>query len=221
MIFHLNIAGNFFYFSITPKLNIDYFFAKIDIYYSKILFDVDNDKRMINVNSGYKYYLIIKSQVNKTININFIMDIIYNNSFSSVNIYEYNDLFNLYYNKKTNINIKDKIKGNIIEIPISYKVVNTSTNYTFIEFIPEKSIQQLIINLNVTNITNESDKENNENNEDNNNFKLYYIIVPLIIIVAIIIIIFIIILIKRKNKISSDIIENTTQQPLFSNPENN
>ena len=202
------ISSDFLYLSITPEINIDYMYTGIDVYNSKIQFDSDSGTQKINANSGEKYYLTIKSQYNKKIIINFIMDIIYNNSFSSVNIYEYNDLINPYYNKKSTINIKEKIKGNKIEIPISYTVVNTSTKYTFIEFIPKKQIHKMIINL------------INEKNE-NNDFKAYYIIIPLIIIVVIIVIIFIIIWVKRKNKVSSDIIENNTQQPLFSIPETN
>ena len=163
--------------------------------------------------------MAIKSQYNKTILLNFKMDAIYSNSFSFLNIYEYNDLINPYYNKKTAINLKDRIKGDKIEIPISYKVENTSTNYTFIDFIPIKDVRNLIINLNVTNTTNEPNESDNDEKENNNNFNSYYIIVPIIIIVVIILIIFIIIFVKRKNKISSEIIENKGQQPLFSNQE--
>ena len=217
----IQIFNNFLYFNVTPKFNIEYLFTRINIYDTKIQFDVDSDTRKINIYPEERILFTIKSQYNKTVIISFIMDTIYNNSFSSINIYEYDDLINPYYNKKTTINIKEKIKGNKIEIPISYKIVNTSTNYTFLEFVPKKLVRRMIINLNVTNATNESNESDNEKSVNNNNFKAYYIILPLIIIVAIIIIIFIIIWVKRKNKISSNIIENNAQQPLFSISDNN
>ena len=215
------LSPGLMYYYITPNQNIEYLFTRIVIYSSRIQFDDDIDKRIITVNSGVQYHMVIKSQYNKTVLLNFEMDSIYDNAFSSLDIYEYNDLINPYYNKKTTINLRDKKKGNKIEIPISYKVVNTSTNYTFIDFVPKKIVHKLIINLNVTNATNDSNEPDNEKKVDNNNFKAYYIIVPVIIIVVIILIIVIIMFIKRKNKISSDIIENNTQQPLFSIQEKN
>ena len=212
------IFSEFLYFYITPKIDIDYLFTRIDIYYNKILLDTDSEKKNINFKSGEKYYLNCKVQSNKTIFVNIEMDIIYNNSFSFVNIYEYNDLINAYYNKKTTIKIKENIKGNKIEISFSYKIVNISTNYTFIEIFPKKDIKKMIIDLNVTNITNDSEGSNNKKSKK---FKAYYIIVPLIIIVFIIIIIFVIIWAKKKTKQSSESIENTNiEQPLFSSPEN-
>jgi hypothetical protein len=126
------------------------------------------------------------------------------------------------------ISIMDKNSGILsdktldkIEIPISYKVENTSTHYTFIDFIPKKNVNKLIVNLNVTNTTNESNESDKDKNINNNSFNAYYIIIPLIVIISIILIILIIIIIKRKNKISSDIIENNAQQPLFSAQEKN
>ena len=204
---------------ITPKKNIEYLFTRIVIYYSRMQFDSDSDEKKLTVYSGVQYHMAIKSQYNKTILLNFKMDTIYSNSFSFLDIYEYNDLINPYYNKIKTINLKDKIKGDKIEIPISYKVENTSTNYTFIDFIPIKDVRNLIINLNVTNTTNQPNESDNDEKENNNNFNSYYIIVPIIIIVVIILIIFIIIFVKRKNKISSEIIENKGQQPLFTNQE--
>ena len=51
------------------------------------------------------------------------------------------------------------------------------------------------------------------------NFNVYYIIVPLGIIIIIITIIIIIICVKRKNRISSEMIENSTSSELFPTPE--
>jgi len=217
------LSPGFMYYYITPKKNIEYLFIRVAIYSysSRIEFDAESDKIKLCVNSGVLYHMVIKSQYNKTVLLNFIMDDIYNNAFSSLIIYEYNDLINPYYNKKTTLELKDKQEGNKIEIPISYKVTNTSTNYTFIDFIPKKVVHKLIINLNVTNTTYESNESDKDKNSNDNNFNAYYIIIPIIIIIAIILIIFIIIFIKRKNKISSDIIENNGQQPLFSTQEKN
>jgi hypothetical protein len=218
----LQVKPGFLYYSFTPKKNIEYLFMRISIYSSRIQFDAESDKKKLCVNSGVLYHLVIKSQYNKTVLLNFIMDPIYNNAFSSLIIYEYNDLINSYYNKKTTLELKEKQEGDKIEIPISYKVTNTSTNYTFIDFVPKKRVHKLVINLNITNTTNESNESDKDKNIDNNNnFNAYYIIIPLIIFIAIILIIVIIIIIKRKNKVSSDIIENNAQQPLFSIQEKN
>ena len=149
--------------------------------------------------------MVIKAKKDKKVILNLIMSNIFNNSFSYVNIYEYNGLYNLYYNKKTTQNVKDEIKGDDIEIPISYEVTNSSTNYIFIEYFPIKEISRMTVNLNIINKT----------IEKNNNFNIYYIIIPLLIII-ILIIIFITVYVIRKNKISSKDIENTSKEPLFS-----
>lgn len=154
--------------------------------------------------------MVIKAKKDKKVILNLIMSNIFNNSFSYVNIYEYNGLYNLYYNKKTTQNVKDEIKGDDIEIPISYEVTNSSTNYIFIEYFPIKEISKMTVNLNIINKTID---ENNK--EKNNNFNIYYIIIPLLIII-ILIIIFIIVCVIRKNKISSKDIENASKEPLFS-----
>ena len=70
------------------------------------------------------------------------MSTIYDNSFSFINIYQYNDIINLYSNKITTQNVKDEIEGNNIVIPISNEVLNSSTKYVFFEFFPKKDIKK-------------------------------------------------------------------------------
>lgn len=163
-----------------------------------------------NINSNFKYYLIIKLTKEKSLNITMKMsNLIENEPFNSINIFECDDNNLENYKVKTNLATSSQIEGDMKIIKFSYSISEKNIKYIYVELSPNYNIEFL-------NAMYESDYSNDDDESSNSHTGVILFVIFFIIIIIVSVGIFFIWK-KKKEKENIKILNDTPSPiPLYS-----
>lgn len=189
---------------ITPDCDIDDFIILINIQKGEYnIYTYRNNQKIYNLKAKNNYYFYLPSWPNVALHFTLTINYMENLPFNHIFIYECWPQFTDCSSKKYQ-DLKFENKGNELVSSFVYKIGDESGFYTYIELSPDYDIEYII-----------PECEYHYNDDKNNNTIIILSIIGSCIFIIFIVIILIICVRKHKNSKNSNLIENSSKEPIY------